>query len=69
MAIFLRDASATVRPVLKCRNPSARQRGDDDSVSSRASFLIFGLVRGQLRILHDMDRNAGRARRREAETI
>jgi hypothetical protein len=29
-------------------------------VSSRAGVLIFGLARGQLRILHDMERNAGR---------
>ena len=29
-------------------------------VSSRARVLIFGLTRGQLRILHDIERNAGR---------
>jgi hypothetical protein len=29
-------------------------------LSSRASVLIFGLARGQLRILHDIERNAGR---------
>jgi hypothetical protein len=29
-------------------------------VSSRASVLTFGLARGQLRILHDVERNEGR---------